>query len=101
MTLPTAAVLSALVWSEELAMGAAALATASIFVGIALVSGPLFSGLVQVKQALEALAQGATALPDIVTLSPTARELRNKPGVRRSRLRRRTTAPQSIMGDVS
>ena len=75
MTLPTAAVLSALVWSEELAMGAAVLATAAIFVGIALVSGPLFSGLVQVKQALEALAQGATALPDIVTLSPTAREL--------------------------
>src|SRR5437764_5180524 len=75
LTLPTAAVLSALVWSEELAMGAAALATAAIFVGIALVSGPLFSGLVQVKQALEALAQGATALPDIVTLSPTAREL--------------------------
>ena len=75
MTLPTAAVLSALVWSEELAMGAAALATAAIFVGIALVSGPLFSGLVQVKRALEALAQGGTALPDIVTLSPTAREL--------------------------
>ena len=56
-------------------MGTAALATAAIFLGVALLSGPLFSGLVQVKRALEALAQGGTALPDIVTLSPTAREL--------------------------
>jgi len=75
LTVPAAVVLGLLVWAEELAIGTAALATAAIFVGIALVSGPLFSGLVQVKRALEALAQGATALPDIVTLSPTAREL--------------------------
>src|SRR5258708_18710517 len=75
LTVPAAVVLGVLVWAEELAMGTAALATAGIFVGIALVSGPLFSGLVQVKRALEALAQGGTALPDIVTLSPTAREL--------------------------
>jgi two-component system phosphate regulon sensor histidine kinase PhoR len=75
LTVPALVVLGVLVWAEELAIGTAALATAAIFVGIALVSGPLFSGLVQVKRALEALAHGATALPDIVTLSPTAREL--------------------------
>jgi len=75
LTVPSAVVLGVLVWAEELAIGTAALATTAIFVGIALMSGPLFSGLVQVKRALEALAQGATALPDIVTLSPTAREL--------------------------
>ena len=75
LSLPAAIVLGVLVWTQTLALGTAALATLAVFLGVALLSGPLFSGLVQVKSALEALAQGATTLPDIVTLSPTAREL--------------------------
>jgi two-component system phosphate regulon sensor histidine kinase PhoR len=75
LTLPAALVLGVLAWTEALAPGTAVLATLAIYLGIALVSGPLFSGLAQVRAALQALAQGATALPDIVTLSPTAREL--------------------------
>jgi two-component system phosphate regulon sensor histidine kinase PhoR len=75
LTLPAALVLGVLAWTEALAAGTAVLATLAIYLGIALVSGPLFSGLAQVRAALQALAQGATALPDIVTLSPTAREL--------------------------
>jgi two-component system phosphate regulon sensor histidine kinase PhoR len=73
--LPAALVLGVLAWTGTLAAGSAALATLAIYLGVALVSGPLFSGLAQVKAALEALAQGATTRPDIVTLSPTAREL--------------------------
>ena len=75
LTLPAALVLGVLAWTEALAAGTAVLATLAIYLGIALVSGPLFSGLAQVRAALQALAQGATALPDIVTLSPMAREL--------------------------
>ncbi len=75
LTLPAALVLGVLAWTEALAAGTAVLATLAIYLGVALVSGPLFSGLAQVRAALQALAQGATALPDIVTLSPTAREL--------------------------
>ena len=75
LTLPAALVLGVLAWTEALAPGTAVLATLAIYLGIALVSGPLFSGLAQVRAALQALAQGATALPDIVTLSPMAREL--------------------------
>jgi two-component system phosphate regulon sensor histidine kinase PhoR len=75
LTLPAALVLGALVWAGTLAAGTAGLATLAIYLGVALLSGPLFSGLSQVKAALEALAQGASTLPDIVTLSPTAREL--------------------------
>ena len=75
LTLPAAVVLAVLAWAGTLATGTAALATVAIYLGVALLSGPLFSGLAQVKRALEALAQGATTLPDIVTLSPTAREL--------------------------
>src|SRR5690348_206317 len=75
LTLPAAVVLAVLAWAGTLVIGTAALATVAIYLGVALLSGPLFSGLAQVKRALEALAQGATALPDIVTLSPTAREL--------------------------
>jgi two-component system phosphate regulon sensor histidine kinase PhoR len=75
LTLPAALVLGALAWTEALSAGTAALATLAIYLGVALLSGPLFSGLAQVKAALEALAQGATTRPDIVTLSPTAREL--------------------------
>src|SRR4029077_8146325 len=70
LTLPAALVLGVLAWTEALAPGTAVLATLAIYLGIALVSGPLFSGLAQVRAALQALAQGATALPDIVTLSP-------------------------------
>jgi two-component system, OmpR family, phosphate regulon sensor histidine kinase PhoR len=75
LTLPAALVLGVLAWTEALAAGTAVLATLAIYLGVALVSGPLFSGLAQVRAALQALAQGATALPDIVTLSPMAREL--------------------------
>jgi two-component system phosphate regulon sensor histidine kinase PhoR len=75
LTLPAALVLGALAWTETLAADTALLATFAIYLGVALLSGPLFSGLAQVKAALQALAQGATTLPDIVTLSPTAREL--------------------------
>jgi two-component system phosphate regulon sensor histidine kinase PhoR len=75
LTLPAALVLGVLAWTEALAPGTAVLATLAIYLGIALVSGPLFSGLAQVRAALQALAKGATALPDIVTLSPMAREL--------------------------
>ncbi|HXA72057.1 MAG TPA: PAS domain-containing protein, partial [Stellaceae bacterium] len=75
LTLPAALVLGVLAWTEALAPGTAVLATLAIYLGVALVSGPLFSGLAQVRAALQALAQGATALPDIVTLSPMAREL--------------------------
>lgn len=75
LSLPPAAVLAVLFWAGALSAGMAALATLAIYLGVALLSGPLFSGLSQVKAALEALAQGAPALPDIVTWSPTAREL--------------------------
>jgi two-component system, OmpR family, phosphate regulon sensor histidine kinase PhoR len=75
LTLPAAVVLCVLAWTGPLSGAAAALATLAIFLGTALVSGPLFSGLTQVKRALEALAQGTTQPPNIVTLSPTAREL--------------------------
>jgi two-component system phosphate regulon sensor histidine kinase PhoR len=75
LTLPAALVLGVLAWAGTFAIGTTALATVAIYLGVALLSGPLFSGLAQVKRALEALAQGATTLPDIVTLSPTAREL--------------------------
>jgi two-component system phosphate regulon sensor histidine kinase PhoR len=75
LTLPAAVVLAVLAWTDMLAPDSAALATVAIYLGVALLSGPLFSGLNQVKAALQGLAQGATTLPDIVTLSPTAREL--------------------------
>ena len=75
LTLPAAVVLGVLAWTGTLSAGTAALATLAVYLGVALLSGPLFSGLAQVKAALQALAQGATTLPDIVTLSPTAREL--------------------------
>ena len=75
LTLPAALVLGVLAWTGTLAAGTAVLATLAVYLGVALFSGPLFSGLAQVKGALAALAQGATAVPDIVTLSPTAREL--------------------------
>jgi two-component system phosphate regulon sensor histidine kinase PhoR len=75
LTLPAALVLGVLAWTEALAPGTAVLATVAVYLGVALVSGPLFSGLAQVRVALQALAQGATPLPDIVTLSPMAREL--------------------------
>jgi two-component system phosphate regulon sensor histidine kinase PhoR len=75
LTLPAALVLGVLSWTGTLAAGTAVLATLAVYLGVALFSGPLFSGLAQVKAALEALALGATAVPDIVTLSPTAREL--------------------------
>ena len=75
LTLPSAVVLGVLAWTGTLSAGTAALATLAVYLGVALLSGPLFSGLAQVKAALQALAQGATTLPDIVTLSPTAREL--------------------------
>jgi two-component system phosphate regulon sensor histidine kinase PhoR len=91
LTLPAAVVLAVLVWVGALSGGTAGLATLAIYLGVTLVSGPLFSGLVQVKGALEALAQGATTLPNIVTLSPTARELGRDVG-RFSRALRETIA---------
>ncbi len=91
LTLPAALVLGALAWAGALAASTAGLAVLAIYLGVALVSGPLFSGLAQVKSALEALAQGATVLPDIVTLSPTARELGRDVG-RFSRALRETIA---------
>jgi two-component system phosphate regulon sensor histidine kinase PhoR len=75
LTLPAALVLGVLVWAGAITGDTGGLAALAIYIGVALVSGPLFSGLAQVKAALEALAQGATPLPGIVTLSPTAREL--------------------------
>ena len=91
LTVPAAVVLSVLVWAGALSGGTAGLATLATYLGVVLVSGPLFSGLVQVKGALEALAQGATTLPNIVTLSPTARELGRDVG-RFSRALRETIA---------
>jgi len=91
LTLPAALVLGVLAWTEALAAGTAVLATLAIYLGVALVSGPLFSGLAQVRAALQALAQGATAVPDIVTLSPMAREL-GRDVVRFARALRETVA---------
>ena len=91
LTLPAAIVLGVLVWAEALSGASAGFAALAIYIGVVLVSGPLFSGLAQVKAALEALAQGATPLPDIVTLSPTARELGRDVG-RFSRALRETIA---------
>jgi len=75
LVLPAAAVFAVLAEEGALEPGTAALATLVVYVGVALLSGPLFSGIAQVKAALEALAGGATTVPEIITLSPTAREL--------------------------
>src|SRR5579883_2620371 len=91
LTLPAALVLGVLVWADALPVGTAALSVAAIYAGVALLSGPLFSGLAQVRTALGALAQGATTLPDIVTLSPTAREL-GRDAARFARALRETVA---------
>ncbi len=91
LTLPAALVLGVLVWADALPVGTAALSAAAIYAGVALLSGPLFSGLAQVRTALGALAQGATTLPDIVTLSPTAREL-GRDAARFARALRETVA---------
>jgi two-component system, OmpR family, phosphate regulon sensor histidine kinase PhoR len=91
LTLPAAVVLAVLAWTETLAPGTAALAILAVYAGVVLLSGPLFSGLAQVKAALQALAQGAATLPDIVTLSPTARELGRDVG-RFARAHRETIA---------
>ena len=91
LALPAAVVLAVLVSAGALSGGTAGLAILAIYLGVALLAGPLFSGLAQVKWALEALAQGATTLPDVVTLSPTARELGRDVG-RFSRALRETIA---------
>ena len=91
LALPAAVVLAVLVSAGALSRGTAGLAILAIYLGVALLAGPLFSGLAQVKRALEALAQGATTLPDVVTLSPTARELGRDVG-RFSRAFRETIA---------
>jgi two-component system phosphate regulon sensor histidine kinase PhoR len=64
----------------ELSPGAAALAAVLVYGAVAVLAGPLFSGLAQVHAALQSLGGGATHLPEIVTLSPTARELGREVG---------------------
>ena len=91
LALPAAVVLAVLVSAGALSGGTAGLSILAIYLGVALLAGPLFSGFAQVKRALEALAQGATTLPDVVTLSPTARELGRDVG-RFSRALRETIA---------
>jgi len=72
---PVVAVLLVLTMVGDLAGGAAAWAAVAAYAGIVLVAGPLFSGLAQVRSALDALTQGTATLPEVRTLSPTAREL--------------------------
>ncbi len=55
--------------------GTAALAIAFVYGAVVLLAAPLFSGLAQVKSALEALNEDAAAPPEIRTFSPTARDL--------------------------
>jgi two-component system, OmpR family, phosphate regulon sensor histidine kinase PhoR len=50
-------------------------AAVAAYAGTFLVATPLFVGLAQVRSALDALAEGAPALPEVRTLSPTARDL--------------------------
>ena len=75
LSAPAFVVLVALVLTDGLGAGTAALAALLIYLGVAVVAGPLFAGLDQVKQALEALTEGVPALPEVETLSPTARDL--------------------------
>jgi two-component system, OmpR family, phosphate regulon sensor histidine kinase PhoR len=72
---PVLAVLIALNAIGDLAVAPAAWAALAAYVGILLVAGPLFRGLAYVRAALDALAEGAPALPELRTWSPTAREL--------------------------
>jgi two-component system phosphate regulon sensor histidine kinase PhoR len=72
---PAILALIVLAANGPLAPGTAALTILLVYGAVALLAGPLFSGLAQVKAALDALGDGATALPEIATFSPTARDL--------------------------
>jgi len=72
---PVLAVLIALNAIGDLAAAPTAWAALAAYVGILLVAGPLFRGLAYVRAALDALAEGEPALPELRTWSPTAREL--------------------------
>ncbi len=91
LSAPAFVVLVALVAAGGLGPGAAALAALAIYIGVAAVAAPLFAGLEQVKLALAALTDGVGVLPDVETISPTARDL-SRAVVRLGRALRQTAA---------
>ena len=88
---PAFVVLAVLAISGELGAGTVVLSALAVYVGVTVVAGPLFAGLDQVKQALDALTEGVPALPEVDTLSPTARDL-SRAVVRLGRALRQTAA---------
>jgi two-component system phosphate regulon sensor histidine kinase PhoR len=91
LSAPAVIVLAALAVTGELGAGIAMLAALAIYIGVAVVAGPLFAGLEQVKLALAALTDGVGALPEVETMSPTARDL-SRAVVRLGRALRQTAA---------
>lgn len=75
MASPALIAFAALAVRGEIAPGTAALAALLVYGGVTIIAGPLYSGLAQVRAALDALGQGIVAVPEIDTVSPTAREL--------------------------